>query len=85
MRDQIRVRGQYVVLRMTHKQLTAVFHALSNSVGDPDAMEALFSDGHRRRAAYAGAGVIARAAGMVYRGDRGTWVTCTNVQQGERP
>ncbi len=74
MRDQYRVTRGYVTLRMTHKQLGALFHALgNNSVDFPDAMEALFPDGRSRRRGYEAAEIVGRAFAAVHRraeGDR---------------
>lgn len=69
MMDQHRVTKRYVTLRMTHKQLRALFHALGNSVDFPDAMEALFPDGRSRRRAYEAAEIVGRAFAASWRAE----------------
>lgn len=61
MRAQVRATSRYVVMRMTHKQLDALAHALGNSTLSPDVMETLFPDGRERRLAQEAARIVGEA------------------------
>ncbi len=73
MRAQAKVRNRYVVIRLTHKQLLAVDHALGDSTYHPDAMDSLFEgNGRGRRACMDGAEIIGHVVRTVLRGERGS-------------